>query len=296
MENNYPAINIDALEFSYGDENVLNGVNLTVQPGTIIGLLGKNGCGKTTLMNCLLGFLKSQRGISQIYGEDSWDLSADVRQRLAFVPQENDLFEWMTTTQIVNYVSKFYSSWNQELVDALIAEWEIPQKGVVREFSTGESQKLAIVLAMGHEPDLLIMDEPVAALDPSVKRKFIRQLIEVNAEKGNTVLFSTHITADIERVAADVAIIRQGKTYFQGAIDELKERVLRLHIAAKADLQALNSLNGVTNAEVNGTEAVITVENYSETMKNQIETEFQAVVTPQAMGLEDIFVELAANP
>jgi|APSaa5957512535_1039671.scaffolds.fasta_scaffold74856_2 ABC-2 type transport system ATP-binding protein len=295
MENTIPAVTVNNLEFRYDNENILDKLTLTVQPGTIIGLLGKNGSGKTTLLNCLVGFLKTQAGISQIYGENSWELSADVRQRIAFVPQENDLFEWMTTSQITKYVSEFYSTWNQELVDSLLLEWEIPSKGVVREFSTGEAQKLAIVLAMGHEPDLLIMDEPVAALDSSAKRKFIRQLVELNAEEGNTVLFSTHITGDIERAAADVAIIRNGKTYFEGAIDELKEKVMRLHVAAAMDLMPIHQLQGIANAEVNGQEAVITVENYSESIKQQIETDFQAKVTTQALGLEDIFVELAAN-
>ena len=99
-------------------------------------------------------------------------------------------------------------------MDSLLSEWELPAKGVVSSFSVGEAQKLAIAVAMGHEPDLLILDEPVAALDPAVKRKFIRQLVELNSARGNTVLFSTNITADIERTAADVAILRDGKIYF----------------------------------------------------------------------------------
>ena len=244
-------------------------------------------------MNCLLGFLKTQAGTSKVLGDDSWQLSPQVRQRLAFVPQANDLFDWMTTPQIVNYVSKFYTNWNQQFVDSLLQEWEIPSKGVIREFSVGEAQRLAIVLAMGHEPDLLIMDESVAALDPSAKRKFIKQLIELNTEKGNTVLFSTHITTDVERVAADVAIITSGRTYFQGPLDVLKERVVRLHIEAKRDLYRLAELDGIVSSVIIGQEAVATFENYSEGLKAQLENEFEAKVTAQTLGLEDIFVELA---
>ncbi|MDA1372869.1 MAG: ABC transporter ATP-binding protein [Proteobacteria bacterium] len=288
-----PAIDAQRIEYSYDTDKVLNGIDLSIQPGTIIGLLGKNGCGKTTLINCLLGFLKIQSGASSILGDDSWDLSGDVRQRLAFVPQSNDLFDWMTTHQLVNYVSKFYANWNANLVNELLLEWKVPMTGVVREFSVGEAQKLAIVLAMGHEPELLIMDEPVAALDPSAKRKFIRQLIELNSEKGNTVLFSTHITADVERVAADVAIIRDGKTYFQGPIDELKEKVVKLHVTGTKDLNPLGRLFGVAALAVTGQEAVLTMENYSDSIRIQIEEQFDATVTPQTLGLEDIFVELA---
>ena len=295
MNETVNAVEVNGLDFAYRRRQVLTDLNIVIEPGTIIGLLGKNGGGKTTLINCILGFFKGQGGSCRIFGEPSRNLSGEARQRLAFVPQTNDLFGWMTTKQIVHYVSRFYARWNQPLVDSLLSEWELPAKGVVSSFSVGEAQKLAIVVAMGHEPDLLILDEPVAALDPAVKRKFIRQLVELNAARGSTVLFSTNITADIERAAADVAILRDGKIYFQGGVDELKEKVVKLHVAAGRDLGALPGLAGVTRADISGQDAMVTIENYSESLKTHIEREFDAVVTPQGMGLEDIFVELTAG-
>ncbi len=293
MNEHRAVIETKDLHFSYQSEPVLRGLNLSIKPGTIIGLLGKNGSGKTTLFNCLLGFLAPQDGHSSILGDNSLALSANVRQRLAFVPQTPDLFDWMTTSQIIAFVSKFYSNWNHELVETLLSEWEVPRKGIIRGFSVGETQKLAIVMAMGHQPDLLLMDEPVASLDPSAKRKFIRQLVELNSESGNTVLFSTHITADIERAAADVAIIKSGRTYFQGAIDDLKEHVVKLHIKSRKELDGLGELLQQPGLIACGNETVLTLENFTQELKSQIETTFDADVEPQTMGLEDIFVELA---
>jgi ABC-2 type transport system ATP-binding protein len=286
-------IDIQQMVFAYDRENILDGVDLQLQRGTILGLLGENGAGKTTLMECLLGFHNPQSGSSQIFGESSRGLSAAVRQRLAFVPQINDLYPWMMALDVINYTSKFYASWHDQLVEKLLQDWEIPLHLRLKEMSVGEAQKLSIILAMGHQPDLLILDEPVASLDPSAKRAFIRKLIELNSELGSSILFSTHNTNDIERVAADVAIIRAGKTFFQGEIDELKERVSRIHVLAAQPLSSIDNINGLISTTITDNEAVITVENYSDALTQQLERQYSAKVTVQNMNLEDIFIALA---
>lgn len=289
-----PVIDIQQLQYSYGKNLVLDKVDLQLQPGTVLGLMGKNGAGKTTLLECLLGFLNPVSGSASIYGDPSRRLSAGVRQRLAFVPQTSDLFPWMSARACISYTSKFYAGWNGTLVGELIREWEIPLNQTIRKLSVGEAQKLAIVLAMGHEPDLMILDEPVASLDPVARRLFLKHLIELNAEKGNSILFSTHITPDIERVAADVAILRSGKIYFQGGIDTLKEKVTRLHLSSSKPIQSIEGVQGVLSVKIMGQEALISVENYSEDVKMYLEQQYHSTVTVQTMSLEDIFVSLAA--
>ncbi len=297
--NHQPVIEINELEYSYGSTKVLEKLNLNLESGSVMGLLGENGAGKTTLMNCLLGFLKPQNGSSKIFGEDSRHLSTDARQRLAFVPQTNDLYPWMKAKDVINFTSKFYACWNHKLVDRLISEWKIPLDRTVEKMSVGEAQKLSILLAMSHEPELLILDEPVASLDPAAKRVFIKQLIELTSEHGNSILFSTHITTDIERVAAQVAIIKSGKTWYQGEIDTLKERVTRIHILAndsltKTPLANLNNIAGIMASDIDNNQAVLTLNNYSDSLKAQIEQQYDAKVTVQTMNLEDIFVAVAA--
>ena len=293
MNNTESAIEARGLVQSYGGQSVLNGLDLHLAPGTVMGLLGENGSGKTTLMHCLLGFLKPLAGSSFILGDPSRQLSAAVRQRLAFVPQVNDLSDWMTGEQIVHFTSRFYSNWNMDLTRQLLAGWQIPVNKVIREMSVGQAQKLAIVLAMSHEPDVLLMDEPVSSLDPAAKRAFIKQLIEINSERGNTVLFSTHITSDIERVAADVAILKDGRMFYQGGIDELKEKVVRLYVRSERDLSALNGSYGVLSRHLSQGEAVCVLDNFSPQLLKRLENEFAAQVSVQTMNLEDIFVAIA---
>lgn len=289
------AIEIDELEYSYDSKKVLDKLSLKVEPGTILGILGKNGCGKTTLMNCLLGFLKPQAGVSTIFGEPSRQLSADVRQRLAFVPQVNDLFRWMKGQEVIDYVSRFYRHWNPDLIRTLVNEWEVPLDSKIKTMSVGEKQKLAVALAMGHEPDLLILDEPVASLDPAARRNFIKYLIELNSEKGNTIIFSTHITFDIERAAGHVAILHHGKTFFQGEIDALKERVVRLHLHSSRELPQRLEIKDCISSKVAGNEAIIVVDHFDSEKLRIIKQIYDAEVSFQSMNLEDIFVSLTST-
>ncbi|MEX2130415.1 MAG: ABC transporter ATP-binding protein [Pseudohongiellaceae bacterium] len=293
MNKTTPAIEAHGLVQAYGEQQVLNGLDLCLAQGTIMGLLGENGSGKTTLMHCLLGFLKPRAGSSCILGDSSRQLSDTVRQRLAFVPQVNDLSDWMTGEQIIHFTSRFYSNWNMALTRQLIAGWQIPERKVIREMSVGQAQKLAIVLAMSHEPDVLLMDEPVSSLDPAARRAFIKQLIEINGDRDSTVLFSTHITSDIERVAADVAILKDGRTFFQGGIDDLKEKVVRLHVRSSQDLSKLNGSYGVLSRRISEDEAVCVVDDFSPHLLERLRSEFAADVNVQPMSLEDIFVAIA---
>lgn len=294
-DDNKFAVEVSQLEYSYGSKKILDKLDLKIEPGTILGILGKNGCGKTTLMNCLLGFLKPQAGASKILGEPSRQLSADVRQRLAFVPQVNDLFGWMQGQEVIDYVSKFYGHWNSELITALVNEWEIPLDNKIKTMSVGEAQKLAVALAMGHEPDLLILDEPVASLDPAARRNFIKYLIELNSERGSTIIFSTHITFDIERAAGHVAILSQGKTYYQGEIDALKERVVKLHLQGQQELSEDLLKGHCLSAKVNGNEAIVVMDNSTDQKLEKLKALYKVEISVQSMNLEDIFVSLTGN-
>jgi ABC-2 type transport system ATP-binding protein len=211
------AIELQGIVKSYGSKNVLCGLDLSVPKGSVLGLLGINGSGKTTLIKCALGLLRLQGGQARLLGEDSWMLSADAKMRIGYVPQVIGLYPWMKVRHIVEYTSAFYPNWNEQQTAKLLEQWDLPPNDYIKTLSVGQLQRLAITLALGHDPELLLLDEPAASLDPLARRQFLQKIIDLAEPGKRTVLFSTHITSDIEHVADRVAIIKQGRIVWQGS-------------------------------------------------------------------------------
>ena len=221
---NDTAIELRGIVKSYGKKQVLTGLDLAVSKGSVLGLLGTNGAGKTTLIKCALGLIRPQQGEARLLGEDSWNLSAEAKARIGYVPQVVNLYPWMKVRHLIDYTAAFYPNWNHELVARLTKEWDIPREDRIGPLSVGQLQKVAILLALGHDPELLILDEPAASLDPLARRQFLQMIIELAEPGKRTVLFSTHITSDLERVADRVAILKSGRIAWQGLLEDLKEQ------------------------------------------------------------------------
>ena len=296
------AIDVAGLVKRFGTRAVLDSIDLRVPRGQVIGLLGLNGSGKSTLIKCLLGLLKADEGTATVLGTDAWQLADREKARIGYVPQEATLYPWLTVRQTVAYVSSFYSRWDRAWGEELLRRWDLPLGHRVGPLSVGQKQKLALVLALGHRPELLILDEPVASLDPVARRWFLETVLETAADGAGTVLFSTHITSDLERVASHVALLREGKVMFHDEIDVLKDRVKRLRIEAQADLPADLHLPGTLRQEVRGRQALVTVDGVDAPLVAGVRERFAAEVVVDNLNLEEIFLELhdgeaaAANP
>jgi ABC-2 type transport system ATP-binding protein len=277
----------------YGPSNAaLDGVDWSVPAGSVVGLLGQNAAGKTTLIKTALGLIRPTRGEAKIFGETAWDLSATAKARIGYVPQVITLYPWMRARQLINYTASFYPRWNDDLVRRLAIEWAIPREDKVGTLSVGTLQKLAIVLALGHEPELLVLDEPAASLDPGARRDFLRTLLDIAVDGKRTIVFSTHITSDLERVADRVAILRAGKITYDGELDQLKDSVKRLHVTSPTPLPPTFSVPGAVRAQVEGNEALISVRDVSPQLVEDIRRNYAATVGVQDLNLEDIFLEL----
>ncbi len=276
----------------FGKKEVLRGVDLAIPRGSVVGLLGKNAAGKSTLLKCMLGLLRIDAGSMRVFEEDAWRLSADSKARLGYVPQEIVLYSWMRVSQILRYTAAFYPRWNAALADRLVRQWELPPGDRVGPLSAGQLQKLALVLALGHEPELLVLDEPVAALDPVARRDFLRTLLDIAQSENRTILFSTHITSDLERVADRVAILRDGRIVFYDELDVLKDSVKRLRIAAAEDLPSNFGVRGALRTEVVGRNALVAVAGVNHGLINELRTAWNATVDVEDLSLEDIFLEL----
>ncbi len=277
----------------FKDKTVLDQLDFSVSRGSVTGLLGKNGAGKTTLLKCALGLQTPQAGTISVLGEDSRVLSGAAKARLAYVPQEVSLYPWMKIRQVVAYTAAFYPLWNSRLIERLIKEWEINPEDEVGPLSTGQLQKLGILLALGHEPDFLVLDEPVASLDPAARRQFLATLLDIALNGERTILFSTHITSDLERVADRVAILKEGQIVYDDELALLKDSVKRLRINASNGLpNDLRSLPGMLHCEANGKTAVFSLRGFQTELPERLAREWSAEVSVEDLNLEEIFLEL----
>ena len=289
-------VNVQSISKSFavqlGTQRVLNNLDWQVEAGKVIGLLGRNGSGKSTLLECMLGLRETNGGSITLYGESVANLPDTVRARIAYVPQQSDLFAWLSPNQMLDYFKALYPKWNGKRVDDLLGRWGFDaakRNQPIGNFSGGEKQRLSIIRALAHEPELLILDEPVAALDPVGRRDFLQELVEDVIGRDTTVIFSTHILSDLERVALDIAFLKDGRIALQGGMDELLENTRRVigpaqvmnNIKLPDELRRGSEQNGEVGVVVPGTSAALA----------QLLAQ-EAGVRTEHLTLEDLFIEV----
>jgi ABC-2 type transport system ATP-binding protein len=286
-------IEVNNVQKKLGDNVVLRGASLSLKQGAIMGLIGANGAGKTTLLKTAIGLLKPDYGTATVLGEPAWNMPEEIKAQLGFVPQNYDMFDEFQVREVVGYVAAFYPTWNKDTCKRWLFEWELSPYRKVKSLSAGQKQRLSIVIAISHHPQLLVLDEPVASLDPSARREFINLLIDMNAETETSILFSTHITSDIERIAADIAFLKHGMIKYQGEVDTLKEQVVRLHIDSKTTLPDTLPINKILKQKIINNSARVTVADFNPALLDGWKNELNADISVEHLALEDIFLELS---
>lgn len=289
-------IDAQALTKRMGGRVVLDDVSLALPRGQVVGLLGKNGAGKSTLLDLLLGFALPTSGHSRLFGADSVALPAPVKARIGFVPQQDELVGLLTGAQQLAFTASLHRHWDAALIARLGREWEVPLERRISTLSGGERQKLAVLLALGHRPALLVMDEPASALDPVARRRFMQEILDIAGDPQRTLLYASHLVGDLERVASRLWILRDGGLAWDGEIDTLKESIVRLHLRATHDFAAPPALPQVLASAMQGRMAQLTVRDYDAGLQaallRQLGDDIQIDVEP--LGLEDIFLALHA--
>jgi ABC-2 type transport system ATP-binding protein len=288
----HPYVVARELSKSFNGKRVLGEVSFDVEPGDIVGVLGKNGAGKTTLLELVLGFTPASSGRVEVFGHESYRLPGAAKARVGFVPQQDELVNQLTAADQIGVIASFYPHWDDALVARLCAEWEVDSRQRIKSMSVGQRQKLSILLALGHRPDLLILDEPVASLDPIARRQFLEQIVEVAADGRRSVVLSSHIVSDVERLANKIWILKDQRMYWQGDFDSLKESIVRLHVRAKRALPESLPIPNVLNLKRNGTTATAIVKDWQPDDEETLSMELEAVLEVEHLALEDIFLEL----
>jgi ABC-2 type transport system ATP-binding protein len=224
------AIRIDDLfyEFQVGDP-VLDGFQLEVPRGAICGLLGRNGCGKTTLLHCLLGLLEPELGRCQVLGLNPQVDTFELRRRVGYVPQTPLFEKGRTGEEHLDFVRPLYGErWNRQLEDEMVESFRLTLGLQVGAMSLGQQHQLSLVAALAYEPELLLLDEPTANLDAVIRRRFSEWLVEYMAKPGRTVLMASHMVTEMERLVDQVVVIARHRPLVAARLDDLKEFLLCL--------------------------------------------------------------------
>jgi ABC-2 type transport system ATP-binding protein len=222
-----PVIEFHEVTKLFGKEVALNRVSLQVPSGSVFALLGENGAGKTTAIRIMLGLAEPDGGRSTVLGLDSLAKGQEIRRRVGYVPERPTFYEWMTVDEVGWFTAGFYNANFLPEYRRLTEQFELPPKRAIKSLSKGMRAKVALSLAMAHDPELLVLDEPTSGLDPLVRREFLESMVD-RAATGKTVLLSSHQIGEVERVADVVAIVHQGRAVLIERLDELKNSVREL--------------------------------------------------------------------
>lgn len=240
-------ISVSGLEMRFPGCDALRGVDLKVPKGSVFALLGENGAGKTTLIRILTGFQKQTAGTALVCGFDPAIAPLEIRKRIGYVSDAPALYDWMKVDEIGWFTASFYPDGFLDRYIESIKHFEVPGSRKIRLLSKGQRAKVALALALAHDPELLILDEPTSGLDPHVRREFLESMVD-RAVAGRTVLLSSHQISEVERVADSVAILHQGKFKLVDTMTKLKESISEVTITLEDPLATLPSLGG--NSEI----------------------------------------------
>jgi ABC-2 type transport system ATP-binding protein len=286
-----PVIKVDNLVKFFDGRCVLDGINLNVPQGCIYGLLGRNGTGKTTIIRILLGLDWATRGETYLLGTDSHRLSLKQKGRIGYVAEAHNLIQSYTVGRVVKLCKDLARHWNDGFFNDLMETFRLPMQRKVSQLSMGMRAQLNLALATAIEPELLILDDPTLGLDTVYRRRFLELAVDLLQEDNRTILFSSHILSDVERIADRIGILAGGKLIVDCPLEELKKRVKKLRLIFPQEPPRDLHLTEIVNQRIQGRELTITVANWNDRKQTLLEIFKPESCTEIPMSLEDIFIE-----
>lgn len=280
----------------YGRHLALDHLNLRVPKGCVYGLLGRNGSGKTTAIRLLLGFLRPTCGSCEVFGRDSGELTPEIRGRVGYVCEGHPLYKWMPIGALENFQRAFYPDrWDRRIFDEMLDCFSLTRRQRIRSLSNGQRAQVSLALAMATSPDLLVMDDPTLGLDVAIRRQFLQGMIHLIQKKGKTVLFSSHILSDVERVVDRVAVIDRGVLRADCTLEQFRTSIRKVRADRTAHLPEGFDLPGALHCRQ---DEAVTEWIVVGTTDEQLERAFSAVpvkrYTCVPMNMEDQFIEFTS--
>ncbi len=221
-------IEIKNLSRDFGQTRALDNVSLSVPRGVVMGLVGLNGAGKTTMLKHVMGLLRAQSGSVTVFGVDPSRQPESALSKVGYLTEEDTLPGWIKVWQLLRFSKPFYPNWDDDYAQELIETFKLPLDKKVKQLSKGQRARCVLVVALAHRPELLVLDEPSSGLDPVVRNDILAAVIRTIADSGRTVLFSSHLLDEVQRVSDLVGVVRNGKLVECGPLESLRTRYQRV--------------------------------------------------------------------
>lgn len=289
---NTAVIEIRDLVHRFGNTEALQGSSLQVEPGQCYGFFGRNGAGKTTAIKCLLRLLKPASGEVRVFGLDPRTHEAEVKARLAYVPDFVAFYPWMTVRDALEYQASFRERWNRGLEESLLRQFGLDLKAPVSGLSKGQRTQLALIGAIAAEPELLILDEPTSGLDPLVRREFIQTVIGAyqDAVPGRTVFVSTHLITEFEGLIDRFTVLDHGRSVLTADADEARSRYRRLRAEFTGEPPHESEFKGVRSFRRVGKSLELVVNGEGDRVLQQVRQSGPVRLEVESLTLEEIFL------
>ena len=262
------AIQATGLHKSYGDKEAVAGLDLEVERGRIFGLIGPNGAGKSATIRMLMGLSRPDSGSVRVFGEEAMRMERATRQRIGYLSEQSVEDHGLPLSGLLRYHSAFFPTWDWDCVDELVRRIAVPRDRPLDEMSAGQRRRCELVLTLAHDPDLLVLDDPTVGLDATVRRDFLWAALELARDDGKTIVFTSHVLHDVERIVDTVAILRDGRIAANDELDALLGRTSR------------------------GSDLILVTERFDDALERRLRRQHEAVV--ENLNLEELFCEHAS--
>lgn len=280
----------------YGQRAVVQSLDLRVPQGCVYGFLGRNGAGKSTTIKMLTGMVHPDSGQAFLLGEDVGRLAPATRARIAYLAEGHPLYRWMSVDEMARFARAFYPTWNAALLEQILDHFRLPRRGKVRRLSNGQRAQLSLALAVAPDPELLILDDPTLGLDTVVRREFLESMIQVIQRAGRTILFSSHILGDVERVADRIGILVDGVLRVDCPTDTFKDSVRKVVLEFNRVMPDFPGCRGLVSNREEGVHLELVIVGFGEEQRQVCESLEPRAIDIVELNLEDAFIEYTRGP
>lgn len=286
----HPALRFDQVSRRFGRTVALDGVSVDVAPGEVLGLVGRNGAGKTTLLRLAAGILWPDAGSIRTLGFDPVTDGGRVRERASLLAEESALYPWMTVGEVLGFAAALHPRWDAALAAKTAERLSLDLSKKVSSLSRGTRAKVALALAVAPKPELLLLDDPTAGLDPLVRREVLEGILDAVSDEGGAVVYASHLVHDIERVADRVVVLDDGRITLEGRVDELKARIRRARAVFESEVSPKTSFAGVLDARMEGRVLTIVADAPNGSLESALRALGARTIDIDPLPLEEILV------